>query len=588
MPKTKSPVKKKSLKKKLFVIMAMVLLMIGIAFTIAIVVITSRARKDYEIRESETLLNGICSSIEANVENYKDLSRLVMLNKEVVNFLRAKSIDSGIINDTRYGVMDVLNVCSDVDSVFIFRNDDNYVNTGRGVYFVDRERMNEEIWQSTILNEKGGAIIKMNSDNAIFRSNRANVMTIERAIYDIYTQKLSGILLMNISMGMLEQVVPTQYESEVCILDEAGNYLVGNEELADYFSNKYRSTQIVHTELANQTSNEMISGIMLRNTPLIIMCRTRADIGFIPVETTIVLVLLLVVFSISIVLFGALINKNITKPVIKLSSEMEKRQESGWLERVDVNSPNIELEMLVDSYNRMIDYQNDLFTRLIDNEKSVRTAEMRVLHEQIKPHFLYNSMETISYMALEAGAENVHDALETLGSFYRNFLSKGDREIPLSREISITKDYLSLQKLRYGDILQDEYNIDERANECMIPKLILQPLVENCIYHGIKLKGEPGKIIITTVLCDDNVIIKVKDTGVGMSQEMIDKIIGDDYDEKSENSLKKSFGLRGTIWRIRYYVNRNDVVKIKSEIGEYTEIEIKIPMPNDRKGQDDV
>ena len=97
-------------------------------------------------------------------------------------------------------------------------------------------------------------------------------------------------------------------------------------------------------------------------------------------------------------------------------------------------------------------------------------------------------------MALESGAANVHEALETLGSFYRNFLSKGGREIRLYREVNIVRDYLALQKLRYGDIIEDEYDIDDDVNDCIVPKLILQPLVENSIYHGIRLKGEKGQI----------------------------------------------------------------------------------------------
>jgi two-component system sensor histidine kinase YesM len=234
-----------------------------------------------------------------------------------------------------------------------------------------------------------------------------------------------------------------------------------------------------------------------------------------------------------------------------------------------------ELDMLKTSYNSMIDYVKELIGAVIDKEKTVQRMEMRVLQEQIKPHFLYNSIETIGYLALEAGADKVHNALETLGSFYRNFLSKGSREITLSREIAIVKDYLSLQKLRYGDIIEDEYDISDDVKNFIVPKLILQPIVENSIYHGIRIKGEKGTIKITGRLIDGALHLIVRDTGVGMSKEQIEEILNKKRDDSAEDE-SASFGLWDTIERIRIFCDREDVVRIRSEAGEYTEIELII------------
>ena len=200
---------------------------------------------------------------------------------------------------------------------------------------------------------------------------------------------------------------------------------------------------------------------------------------------------------------------------------------------------------------------------------------MRVLQEQIKPHFLYNSIETIGFMALDAGAPGVHDALETLGSFYRNFLSKGDREIPLSREIWIVKDYLALQKLRYGDVIEDEYDIAEDTLSLVVPKLILQPIVENSIYHGIRQKGESGIIKISSRLKDGVLHLSVRDTGVGMSSQQIEELLSKEHKNKEDPS-SESFGLWGTIERVRLFCGEDDIVTINSEVGEYTEIEFMI------------
>jgi two-component system sensor histidine kinase YesM len=261
---------------------------------------------------------------------------------------------------------------------------------------------------------------------------------------------------------------------------------------------------------------------------------------------------------------------------------MEDTKRSGWLKKINVKMPDNEIGQLADSYNSMNEYLQEVLNRLIDKEKMVQRVEMRVLQEQIKPHFLYNSLETISYMACEAGADKVYSALETLGSFYRNFLSKGDREIPLKREIQIIRDYLSIQKLRYGENINDEYDIDESVLEIMIPKLILQPLVENSIYHGIRVKGEPGLIKISAKREGNNLEVRVHDTGVGMSEEQIKNILdGENGEENEEEEALSGFGLKGTIRRIRYYCKADDAIRIISEEGEYTEIVLKLNIKNE-------
>jgi two-component system sensor histidine kinase YesM len=182
----------------------------------------------------------------------------------------------------------------------------------------------------------------------------------------------------------------------------------------------------------------------------------------------------------------------------------------------------------------------------------------------------------ISSLALRSGAGDVSSALETLGRFYRNFLSKGDREITLEREVLIVRDYLALQKLRYGEVIRDEYDVKDECLKCIVPKLILQPLVENSIYYGIRLKGEEGIIRISATIEDDNLLhLVVYDTGVGMDKETAEKLMSG---KKNMSPDEESFGLWGTIERLRYYFNRDNVVKIDSEEGEFTRIEFIVPV----------
>lgn len=564
-----------SLTKRLLGLMVGTIVIFALAFILALILLNVRDKREHESREAETILNSMTGSIEASMATYKDVSRLILLNEAVWNYLRAEDVDSGLRNDAKYGVMDVINICTNVDSVYIFRDDGYYMSTGRGEYILDRELMQDAKWLSVINDRLGGAVITVNGNGSIYRKNGQPILSIGRAIYDLYTQKKVGMMQFNISASMLEQICLSQNATSVCIVTDSGRYLAGNEDLASYFSADYTHESIANEYVKMPKGRRMISGCKVKDMPIVVMCVTRNEQDSFAWEPTAAMLLVLIAFSASVAFAALFITKNVTKPVNELSAAIEESRNSGYLKTIDVAMPHNEIGMLSENYNRLVEHVNELFKEVVEKEKSVQKAEMRVLHEQLKPHFLYNSLETISYMAFEAGAPNVHDALETLGSFYRNFFSKGDREIPLKTEINIIRDYLALQKLRYGDIINDEYDIAENTLELKIPKLILQPLVENSIYHGIRLTGEPGTISIKTFLEGTDLHIIVRDTGIGMTEDTIRKVLSKER-VSTDAERHSGFGLRGTIERIRYYCNNDDVINIRSEVGEFTEIELVI------------
>lgn len=563
------------------------IIVILFSFLASIYFLGRKDRMDHAAREAENLLNSLSNNILSEIERYKSLSRLIMVDDRLVAFLRAEpeEVNEGVVNNAIMGILEILNVTVNVDSIFVFREDGKYLSTNRGEYMFDYERMETEEWSEDILDGLGRAVISVNGNNAVFKTKGMSVVTIGRAVYDLLTQQRTGIMLMNISDAMLEQTIRATKNENVCIVDEDGKLIAGNAELPKYYSAEFAAEETFRETVEIPGGRRLVSGCRIPNTPLVILCYSDIDAKIAPSEMGYVLFLFLLVFVTAAFVVGAFVTKNITDPVFALTSAMEKNREEGKLERLNMTTPRNEIGMLKDVYNNMIDRVNEQTRRLLEKEKNLQRAEMRVLNEQIKPHFLYNSLETIGYLALEEGAENVYSALETLGSFYRNFLSKGDREIPLEREVNIVQDYLALQKLRYGEIIEDEYDLAEDAKKCIIPKLTLQPLVENSIYHGIRLKGEPGIIRIAAWLEDGMLHVLVRDTGIGMSKEQIDRILSTSR-EGEENAAEQaeSFGLWGTIERIRYFCDRDDVVRIRSEEGEYTEVEFIFP-PN-RGGQE--
>lgn len=555
-----------------------IILIVLISFLIAMYFVTDKERLAYTKRNADSILRTLSSRIASDIDNYKQLSRIIMTDDRLVTFLRANGddVDIGMINDARYGVMDILYVTEGIDSVMVFREDMIMMATNRFFYKYDYDLMNQGIWKDDILAAKGKAVVSLNCNGIASRNDRKPVVTIGREINDIFSQKRTGVMLMNISsdtfVSMLHQL---EYDKNICIMGTDGTYFAGNSDILAYYDDSFLSERVVNKTLSTDSGNVLVSGCKIEGLPIVILNIAPYAPESIPYTLLYILLFLMLLFLLSATFIGAFISRRVTKPVLDLSDAVDRNEQSGKLIPIDTDMRYDELDMLKNSYNKMIESVNGLIRTVIDKEKTVQRMEMRVLQEQIKPHFLYNSLETIGYLALEAGADKVHDSLETLGSFYRNFLSKGSREITLLREIQIVRDYLALQKLRYGDIIDDIYDIAEDTEEYIIPKLILQPIVENCIYHGIRIKGEKGTIRITSRLIDDVLHLAVRDTGVGMSKEQIDKILMQKRDDTKDTD-KKSFGLWDTIERIRIFCGRDDVVKIESEPGEYTEIELII------------
>ena len=558
-----------------------------ISFVIALYIVVVRERREYAMRESESIIRNLSNNLDSNIKSYTELSRLIMTEPNLVKFLRADvdSVDISMINDARYGVMDILNVTEGVDTIIVFREDMIMLATNRFTYIYDYDVMEKDDWRQDIYAGRGKAVVSLNTNDIAYKADRRPMVTIGRSIYDIDSQERRGIMLMNISTMVFDRILGQLRYDDICIMGNDGTFLSGNKEYAQYFDDSFAQKKINYRNVNVDGVSSLISGCRVSDLPIVILRVAPYGSEGTPFRMVAILVALLALFVGLAIYIGEFIRKNITDPVYELSASMEENKKSGDLKKIDTEMRFSELNMLKGDYNSMIDHVNELIDKLMDKEKTLQRAEMRVLQEQIKPHFLYNSIETIGFLALDAGADEVHAALETMGRFYRNFLSKGGREIPLSREVKIVEDDLTLQKLRYGDIIEDVYEVDKDTENFIVPKLILQPLVENSIYHGIRLKGEKGIIKIKSFLEEGSLHLIVRDTGVGMEQEQIRKILSLDRSQRPDEA-DESFGLWGTIERVRIYCERDDVVEIRSEIGEYTEIEMIIPdmsLPKDER-----
>ncbi|MEK4367012.1 cache domain-containing sensor histidine kinase [Paenibacillus sp. FSL R5-0473] len=276
-------------------------------------------------------------------------------------------------------------------------------------------------------------------------------------------------------------------------------------------------------------------------------------------------------------------SRSIAQPIFRLMSYM-RRAETGnlrpgrWSDRAD------EIGMLGNSYNRMLAQIRQLISLNELRERQKRDAEMRSLQEHIKPHFLYNTLDTIHWMARKEGAEDVSGMVGALSRLFRIGLSKGQDYIPLHSEIEHMTSYLQIQQTRYRDRLQYTLNIPEELRDLLVLKLLLQPLIENAIYHGIKGRRGPGHIRVEARLEHNRLLLTVQDNGAGMSNERLAEMQHlleaplASLEASSPGITGKSYGMLNVQARLRLSFGDEYGIELDSQEGEGTSVTIIHPL----------
>ncbi|MFN2135593.1 MAG: histidine kinase [Candidatus Promineifilaceae bacterium] len=231
------------------------------------------------------------------------------------------------------------------------------------------------------------------------------------------------------------------------------------------------------------------------------------------------------------------------------------------------------------SFNLMIAQIRDLLNAKMQEQENLKKAELKALQAQINPHFLYNTLDTIVWMAEANKTEQVIEIVRALSSFFRIALSRGEDWIPLRQELEHVRSYLTIQQMRYRDILAYEINVDDQLLDSNILKLTLQPLVENALYHGIKSKRDGGKIVVTVRHGEqDNVVLEVRDDGVGFTPYKLAQIRDMLSGQADRIRMKEGgFGLDNVNKRIMLYYGPQYGLSIDSHYRGGTLVTVTIP-----------
>jgi two-component system sensor histidine kinase YesM len=252
-----------------------------------------------------------------------------------------------------------------------------------------------------------------------------------------------------------------------------------------------------------------------------------------------------------------------------------------------VTSDNIdEITELGLSFNIMIGKIRDLLDAKIKEQENLKKAEMRALQAQINPHFLYNTLDTIIWMAESKKHKQVIEIVSALSKFFRISLSKGRDWITIAEEIEQTRSYLTIQKIRYRDVLDFSIDFDEKVADNTILKLILQPLVENALYHGIKNKRQGGTIHVRAKMKNEHeVLLEVEDDGIGFTGEKLAQLQDELADDSGDIRMESGFGIGNVNKRIKLYYGKQYGLTVRSEYNTGTCVTLVIPAKKDDGSQ---
>lgn len=285
-----------------------------------------------------------------------------------------------------------------------------------------------------------------------------------------------------------------------------------------------------------------------------------------------------ILVSIGVLLAGILLvlsaSKMITDPMKQLELAMRKVEKSDYfrMEEVDLHASK-EVEELTRRFNKMMRKISELMERVITEQDAQRKSELKALQNQINPHFLYNTLDSIVWLIENKKNDEAGEMVVALARLFRIGISKDQEVIPVREELEHVRNYLLIQSIRYADAFDYIFDVDEEALEAMTMKLILQPMVENCIYHGLKNKIDRGHIRIGAKREDDYLVLSVSDNGYGMRQNTIDAL----YESFKDGVVSDGVGLKNIYQRVMIYYGGNADMIIESELDEGTTITIKEP-----------
>ncbi|MCK0472847.1 sensor histidine kinase [Halalkalibacter sp. APA_J-10(15)] len=531
--------------------------------------LSKNALLNNHIQSNEQHLSTASSTADLLFQNIINLERRILSNEG----LRRELIESGLTENqsTTLGTQTYLrlrNILSDIlidqqyiDSVCIMDIHFRTICYGRspGETFYGQNPLDQSWYQEAI--EARGYELFLNHD---VLSNRQDVFSSIKFLLDPEDFSLEplGFLIVNVKKTLFEGAINNQKYGGFLVIDSTGEETRTVYDPSDYLSdiefdddltktfNHLRNDGYIMTSYQNRTTGWTFAQ-MIEERKLL---RESNQIGLITIAIASSL-------SLTVFLISLLYSSRFIQPIQQVRQKINEWTKQSSTEIIKKES-NDDFEIIGESFDRITTENEQLNEQLIHSQLKERESELRALQTQIKPHFLYNTLDSIYWMAVLENHDKIAKISVALSESFRLVLNNGRDLIPLRQELEHIKHYMTIQNLRFDDRFTYIDDVDHELCELEILKLTLQPLVENAIYHGLEPKQGPGMITVRGKKLPTHIELIVEDNGVGIA---------------NLEETEKGYGLNNVRERLQLFYGKNASLTITSEVNQGTKIAINIP-----------
>lgn len=515
-----------------------------------------------------------------NYENYID--QVI----ETSNYLNRQTIELTFSNqqdDLESIYIQASQMSKDIVSVILFDETGNVFILGddRNVTI----NVSSESWFISAVHDKDIFHFSSPHTEVIFGNSPSEVITVTKSIKYYDNGELNeGILMIDLNT---ENLIDLAQKTNLGI---NGHILILNDESEFVYSSLSTCTDI--TCDSKQVVDEIILGgesVILNGDHMYVnintLKNTRWRIAtFINMNTIYetrqtMYLLESVVFGGALLLslfFSMFLAKRISNPLVKLQDHMAKMEKEGLMEEIYITGQK-EVVSLSDTFNHMIVEINQLLNRLVTEQKEKRKSEFLALQTQINPHFLYNTLDSIVWLAENNQNKEVIEMVIALSRFFRISISRGKNTISVKDELEHARQYLLIQKIRYNKKFDFEFFIDPEIYEYSTVKLILQPIIENAISHGVNTEFGTGHITIKAYIHNQKLKFEVENNGYGITEEKIESL----YQSMKNEDKANSVGLRNVYQRLKLYYGEDADIIITSILDQMTNVKLILPLRKD-------
>ncbi|WP_194287362.1 sensor histidine kinase [Gracilibacillus oryzae] len=518
-------------------------------------------------RENENLsetLNQAISNLDYKVNNYFNIINQIVWNDEIKKGVTAEYINNfemyQFYQETLVPQLRTsLSLQIDINTISVYS--DNQMNP-HGKFLLPLSDVKEQAWFDTIVNTHSPTLIVSAEDRTF------------HVLCQIFDRDYSktNIVHMDVSYNHVFDTMSSLFEDNfgLIILDENKKPVYFYQDLpgdvetlsANHLINKIEEGLLDQDYVYDQASlaSSKWTAYLYRPKGIISASTSQLRMTVIGVVILCISILILAIF---------LLARVVVRPLEKLARNMEQI-EKGDLSVTVFNSGTDEIGNLIRQFGIMVVKLKDMINQVYKSKIAQQEYEMKALQAQINPHFFYNSLSLINSKAIMSGQDDISQMAQLLSKFYRTTLNKGDNIISVKGELENTTSYIEIQRMMHSNSFDVHYEIDDGIYHYNMLNLLLQPLVENAINHGIDHKENPGKGKVTLIAAeqDNELIFKVMDNGCGIKQEILDTIL---------TTETKGYGVRNVHNRVQLYYGTGYGLVFESKLNEGTTVTLIIP-----------